>query len=50
MQQLTKEKTMFDFKSFDLDKSYQQAEKYVKDAYHFWLDVAIDTIKMLKTK
>ena len=41
---------MFDFKPFDLDKSYQQIEKYAKDAYHFWLDVAIDTIKMLKTK
>lgn len=41
---------MFDFKPFDLDKNYQQVEKYIKDAYHFWLDVAIDTIKMFKAK
>ena len=38
------------FKPFELDKNYQQAEKYIKDAYHFWLDVAIDTIKMFKAK
>lgn len=36
------------FKPFELEKNYQQAEKYVKDAFNFWLDVAIDTIKMLK--
>ena len=33
-----------------VEKHYQQVEKYVKDAYQFWLDVAIDTLKMLKTK
>ena len=46
-----KENTMYDFfKPFELDRTYQQTEKAIKDAYHFWLDVAIDTIKMLKAK
>lgn len=43
--------TMYDFfKPIELSKTYQQTEKAVKDAYHFWLDVTIDTIKMLKAK
>ena len=46
-----KENTMYDFfKPLELNKTYQQTEKAIKDAYHCWLDVTIDTIKMLKAK
>ena len=46
-----KENTMYDFfKPFELDRTYQQTEKAIKDAYHFWLDVAIDPNKKLKAK
>jgi len=42
---------MYDFfKPIELNRTYQQTEKAIKDAYHFWLDVTIDTIKMLKAK
>lgn len=41
---------MKNFYPFDLDKTYQAAEKYVKDAFNFWADVVIDTLKQYKTK
>ena len=42
---------MYDFfKPFELNKTYQQVEGWAKAAYDFWLDVAIDTVKMMKTK
>lgn len=42
---------MYDFtKPLELNKTYQQVEGWVKAAYDFWIDVAIDTIKMYKTK
>lgn len=33
---------------FDLDQAYQTAQKYTKDAYNFWLDILIDTVKTFK--
>jgi hypothetical protein len=42
---------MYDFfKPIELNKTYQQTEKYLKDAYNFWLDVLADTIKTYKAK
>ena len=42
---------MYDiFKPIELNKTYQQAEKAIKDAYDFWIGVAIDTFKLYKTK
>jgi hypothetical protein len=42
---------MFDFtKPLELNKTYQQIEGYIKQAYDFWIDIAIDTIKMYKAK
>ena len=42
---------MYDiFKPLELNKTYQQVEGYAKQAYDFWLDIVIDTIKMYKAK
>jgi hypothetical protein len=42
---------MYDFfKPFELDRNYQQAEKTIKGAYNFWVDVVADTLKLLKAK
>jgi hypothetical protein len=41
---------MFNFKPFELDKTYQQIEGYAKQAFNFWADVVIDTLKQIKTK
>ena len=42
---------MYDFfKPIELNKTYQQTEKVIKDAYDFWIGVAIDTFKLYKTK
>jgi hypothetical protein len=45
MQQLTKEKTMFDF-----EEQYKKVESAVKSGYNFWLDVVVDALKMYKAK
>ena len=46
-----KGKTMFDFfKPIELNRTYQQTEKAIKDAYDFWIGVAIDTFTMYKNK
>ena len=45
------ESIMFDFtKPLELNKTYQQIESYIKQARDFWIDIAIDTIKMYKAK
>jgi|APFre7841882654_1041346.scaffolds.fasta_scaffold414399_1 hypothetical protein len=43
---------MYDFfnKPIELSKTYQQTEKYLKDAYNFWVDVVVDTLKLYKAK
>jgi len=42
---------MFDLtKPLELNKTYQQIEGYIKQARDFWIDIAIDTIKMYKAK
>jgi hypothetical protein len=42
---------MYDFfKPLELNRSYQQAEKAMKDAYDFWIGVIADTFRMYKSK
>ncbi len=42
---------MYDFfKPIELNKTYQQTEKVIKDTYDFWLGVISDTFKLYKTK
>jgi hypothetical protein len=42
---------MYDFlKPIELNKTYQQVEGWAKQAFDFWADVVIDTIKLYKTK
>lgn len=45
---LLKDLFMKQFYPLDLDQAYQTAEKYAKDAYNFWLDIVVDTLKMYK--
>jgi len=37
-------------KPFELTKTFQQVESWTKQISDFWLDIAIDTIKLYKTK
>ena len=43
--------TMYDFfKPLELNKTYQQTEKAIKDTYNFWIGVIADTFTLYKAK
>ena len=42
---------MYDFfKPLELNKTYQQTEKAIKDTYNFWIGVIADTFTLYKAK
>ena len=42
---------MYDFfKPIELNRTYQQTEKAIKDTYNFWIGVIADTFTLYKAK